>query len=170
MDKDAFVKLYDYTFWADRKFFDCVMALSEDQYRQHIDFSQGAICEHLVHMIGVEYWWIHFLRTGELDFFDESVFDAPREEVLQKQAEVEHEVRAYVDMLTPEELERRVKPDFWDADEQPIPVWQALIQVANHSTDHRAQAMAMIHTQFAGPTMEQDFLNYLHEHPSAALQ
>lgn len=163
MDKDAFVKLFDYVFWADRRFMDCVDALSEEQYRQHIDFSQGAISQHLVHLIGVEYWWIHFLRTGELDFADESVFLMPREQIRAKYAEVEREIRAYLDMLTPEELERRVKPDFWGEDEEPIAVWQALLQVVNHSTDHRAQAMAMMHTQFGAPTMEQDFLNYLEE-------
>lgn len=163
MDKDAFVTLYDYVFWADRRFFDRVMALSEEQYRQHIEFSQGAISEHLVHLIGVQHWWFHFLRTGELDFFDDAVFDLPREELREKQAEVERAVRAYLDTLTPEELQRRVKPDFWDDDRAPITVWQALLQVANHSTDHRAQAMAMMHTQFGAPTMEQDFLDYLAE-------
>jgi len=161
MDKDAFVNLYDYVFWADRRFMDCVDALTEEQYRQHIDFSQGAISEHLVHMLGVEYWWIHFLRTGELDFFQGEVFDWSREQIREKQAEVEREIRAYLDTLTPEELQRRVKPDFWGEDEQPIAVWQALLQVVNHSTDHRAQAMAMMHTQFNAPTMEQDYVNYL---------
>ena len=161
MDKDAFVNLYDYVFWADRRFMDCVDALTEEQYRQHIDFSQGAISEHLVHMLGVEYWWIHFLRTGELDFFQGEVFDWSREQIREKQAEVEREIRAYLDTLTPEELQRRVKPDFWGEDEQPIAVWQALLQVVNHSTDHRAQAMAMMHTQFGAPTFGQDYLSFL---------
>ena len=161
MDKDAFVNLYDYVFWADRRFMDCVDALTEEQYRQHIDFSQGAISEHLVHMLGVEYWWIHFLRTGELDFFQGEVFDWSREQIREKQAEVEREIRAYLDTLTPEELQRRVKPDFWGEDEQPIAVWQALLQVVNHSTDHRAQAMELMHTQFGAPTFGQDYLSFL---------
>ena len=161
MDKAAFVNLYDYVFWADRRFMDCVDALTEEQFRQHIDFSQGAISEHLVHLLGVEYWWIHFLRTGELDFFQEEVYSWSREQLREKQAEVEREIRAYLDTLTPEELQRRVKPDFWGEDEQPIAVWQALLQVVNHSTDHRAQAMAMMHTQFGAPTFGQDYLSFL---------
>ncbi|NDJ75429.1 MAG: hypothetical protein GYB65_04145, partial [Chloroflexi bacterium] len=75
---------------------------------------------------------------------------------------VEREVRAYIDALTSEELQRPVKPSFWDPDERPIMVREALVQVANHSTDHRAQIMAMLHTQFGAPTVEQDFLSYLH--------
>jgi len=161
MDKAAFVNLYDYVFWADRRFMDCVDALTEEQFRQHIDFSQGAISEHLVHLLGVEYWWIHFLRTGELDFFQEEVYSWSREQLREKQAEVEREIRAYLDTLTPEELQRRVKPDFWDEDEEPIAVWQALLQIANHSTDHRAQAMAIMHTQFGAPTFGQDYLSFL---------
>ncbi len=43
-----------------------------------------------------------------------------------------------------------------------IKVWEALVQVANHSTDHRAQIMAGLH-RLGAPTMGQDFLDYLFE-------
>jgi len=162
MDKTYFMDLYDYNFWADRKLFDCVMALTEEQYRQEIDFSSGPIAIHVLHTMGVEHWWIHFLKTGELDFFEDDL-RLPREEVRQKWDGVEREVRAYLETLTPEELERLVKPPFWEAHREPVKVWQALLQVANHSTDHRSQAMAMMHTKFGAPTFEQDYLEYLQE-------
>jgi uncharacterized damage-inducible protein DinB len=163
MNQDFFVQLYDYNFWADHKFFECVLALSDDQFYQEIDFSAGAICNHLVHILAVEYWWIHFLRTGQLDFpFDDEVH-YPREELRRKWDEVEREVRGYLATLTPEELQRTVKPSFWDESEASVTVAQALFQVANHSMDHRTQALAMMHTRFGAPTFEQDFLNYLQE-------
>ncbi|MEO1287780.1 MAG: DinB family protein [Chloroflexota bacterium] len=68
----------------------------------------------------------------------------------------------YVFSLTDDELQRKVKPSFWDDDDPPITVAQALTQVINHSTDHRAQTMAVLHTMgYDG--VGQDFLSYLHE-------
>ncbi len=164
MNKAYFIQLYDYTFWADYKLLECVMALTEEQYRQPIDFSIGPVFAHTVHIMAVEHWWLHFLKTGEIHFYDDDVFMLPREAVREKwQQEVEPEVFAYLDSLTPAELRRTVKPPFWSEDEPPVTVWQALIQVANHSTDHRAQAMAMMHTRYGAPTFGQDFLTYLEE-------
>jgi uncharacterized damage-inducible protein DinB len=163
MNKDYFIELYDYTFWGDRKLFECVMALSDEQYAQNIEFSQGSIRDHIVHMIGVEHWWIHFLATGDLDFYDEPVYTLSREKLRDMRAQVERDIRAYLNTLTPQELERRVKPSFWDEEDAPVTVWQALLQVANHSTDHRAQTMAMLHTKFGAPTFTQDYLTYLDE-------
>ena len=161
MNKAMFQQLYDYNYWANRKLWECVMTLTEEQYRQHIDFSMGSICVQCVHIMAVEHWWFHFLKTGELDFIPEEDLGLPREEIRQQWDAVEQNVRAYLDTITPEELEREVKPPFWDDDEAPVKVWQALLQVANHGTDHRAQTMAMLHTQFNAPTFGQDILSYL---------
>lgn len=162
MNAEFFAELYDYTFWADRKFFECVMALSEAQFRQHVDFSQGAVAQHVIHIMMVEYWWIHFLATGELEFIGNELESMSRDELRAKWDEVERGVRAYIATLTPAELARTVKPEFWDAEYPPITVAQALMQVVAHSMDHRVQAMAIMHTQFDGPTFGQDFLSYLH--------
>ena len=164
MDKATLIQLFDYTFWADRRVFACAEALSEQNFRAEIDFSVGSIARQIVHIMGVEYWWTHFLATDELDFFDESVHALPRAELRQHWDAVEQQVRATLETLTEAELQRKVKPPFWDDDEPPVKVWQALFQVINHSSDHRAQTMAMLHTQFGAPTVEQDFLAYLDEH------
>lgn len=162
MNADFFIELYDYTFWADRKFFGCVRTLSDEQFRQHIDYSQGAILYHVLHIMDVEQWWIHFLATGEYKAFEEEILTYSRDQLRQVWDEVEHMVRAYLATLTPAELARMVKPKFWDADTPPVTVAQALMQVVAHSMDHRVQAMAVMHTQFGAPTFEQDFLSYLH--------
>jgi len=164
VDQDFFVQLYDYTFWAERKLFDCVLTLSDAQYRQPISFSIGPICEHVVHLMSVEHWWVHFLQTGVIDFLDDAAAMAqPRARLRAQWDAVQGDVRAYLATLTPGELARVVRPPFWDEGRGPITVWQALLQVANHSTDHRAQALAMLHTQFGAPTFEQDLLGYLAE-------
>ena len=77
-------------------------------------------------------------------------------------------MRTYLDTLTPDELQRLMRPDEWVEWDQPAaPVWAALFQVLNHSTDHRAQMMKYIR-RLDGPTFEQDYVNYLYMDATAA--
>ena len=48
--------------------------------------------------------------------------------------------------------------------ERTTPLWEALIHILNHSTDHRAQTLALIH-QVGGKTIEQDLVFYSWENP-----
>jgi len=168
MNRDHFVELYDYTDWANRRVWNCVMQLSQEDFEKHLTFSIGAIHIQCAHTMGVEYWWLGFLRTGELNFItDEELEQYKDRELLRKRwNEVTETNKAYVASLTDAELQRLVKPSFWDENEQPISVAQALTQVANHSTDHRAQIMAMLHV-LGGEGVGQDFLEYLHRFASS---
>jgi uncharacterized damage-inducible protein DinB len=108
--------------------------------------------------MAVESWWFRFLNQGDLVFLDLEDYPS-RATIRSAWDEVERAVRGYLAALTPTELEREVRPPFWE-EGQPIKVWQALVQVANHSTDHRAQMLTGI-LQLGGPTIEQDYLGYL---------
>lgn len=66
----------------------------------------------------------------------------------------------YIQSLTDEELQRKVSVPWWDDADSKITVAQALTQVANHSTDHRAQTMAVLH-MLGYDGVGQDFLTYL---------
>jgi uncharacterized damage-inducible protein DinB len=108
---------------------------------------------------------LYFLEHGKMPDLDpdvvESYYDpaTPRSVIRQRWDEVEQGVMAYIDMLTPEALQREVKPSHWDADERPARVWEGLLQVVNHSTDHRAQILAGVH-RLGGKTIGQDYLNF----------
>ncbi|MBC8160894.1 MAG: DinB family protein [Roseiflexaceae bacterium] len=160
MDTAYFCDLYRYTYWANRKVWACVEQLNDEQFTQELDYSIGALRNQCIHTMGVESWWITFLATGTLQFL--SFDDYPtRASVRAKWDEIERYVLGYLDSLTPDQLQREVHPDFWE-DDPPIKLWQALLQVANHSTDHRAQILAGLH-RLGGPTVGQDYLDYLDE-------
>lgn len=166
MDKLFFRTLYDYTFWMDRKLWDCITTLTTEQFHEPWDYSIGSICDQCVHMLVVEFWWPYFLQHGVMP--DRSAFASSEIKTFaglsSKRDEVEQGVRAYIETLTPEELQREVKPPHWDADDRPVHVWEALLQVANHSTDHRAQILAGLH-RLGAQTIGQDYLLYTDEHP-----
>lgn len=161
MTKEFFQELFDYTYWAHRRVWACVVQLSEEQFTEALDSSVGSLHEQCLHTMSVEFWWFRFLATDTLEFLQAEQYPA-RATLRAKWDETEEQVRAYLETLTPDELQREVRPDFWDEGAQPIQVWQALFQVANHSTDHRAQTLASIH-RLGGPTVGQDYLAYLFE-------
>ncbi len=159
MDRQYFVELYDYNYWAQRRVWANVLQLSDEAFQQDLHYSVGSIRDQCAHMLSVEHWWFVFLGTGELTFLNNQQLTT-REAIRTQWDTTEALVRAYLDRLTPEELQHEVRPDFWTAERRPIRVYQALTQVANHSTDHRAQTLAGLH-RLGAPTAGQDVLDYL---------
>jgi uncharacterized damage-inducible protein DinB len=166
MEPNVFISLYAYNQWANRRVWDCVMQLTEEQFDRPIDYSIGSIHIQAAHTMGVTYWWFQFLKTGELRFVTDADYET-RASIRAKWDETETLVRDYVAGLTPAELTRTVKPPFWNEDQPPIPVYEALFQVAHHSTDHRAQTLAALH-RVGGPTTPQDYLFYHFDRAGAA--
>jgi len=159
MDKAYFVDLYRYNFWANRQVWKCAMALTDGQFDQPQDYSVGSVHDQLVHVLSVEYWWFFFLKERRLQFLEQVDDLRDRDAIRARWDAVEQYNLAYLETLTPAELERDVRPPFWE-NRKPVKVWNALIQVANHSTDHRAQTLAHLHT-LGVETVGQDYLDYI---------
>lgn len=156
-----FQELYDFNDWNNRRVWECLLSLPEEQMTQSVDAADWSLHIHCFHLISVEEWWIRFLATGEVKFLDLDAF--PNRATLRPQWDLTTVmVRDYVTALTPDALQRTVRPSFWKNSQGPIQVHQALTQVAMHSADHRAQMLTHIR-RFGGPTVEQDFLGYLFE-------
>jgi uncharacterized damage-inducible protein DinB len=166
MEPNVFINLYAYNQWANRRVWDCVVQLTDEQFDRPNDYSIGSIHIQTAHMMGVEHWWFQFLKTGELHFVSEADRET-RASLRAKWDETEILIRDYVADLTPAELTRTVKPPFWNADQPPIPIYEALFQIAHHSTDHRAQTLAALH-RVGGPTTPQDYLFYHFDRSGAA--
>ena len=159
MDPTVFREMFAYSFWANRQVWSCIEQLTEGQFTQDIAFSRGALRMQCIHIMGTESWWFHFLRTGEVAFLDAADYPT-RAAVRAKWDEVEREVISYLAGVSDADLVRMVRPEVWDDEDQPVHAWQAMLQVAMHSTDHRAQTLASIH-EMGGAGVEQDYLNYL---------
>lgn len=159
MSPEYFKVLYEYNSWANREVWRCSLHLSDEQLYARLDYSVGSVFNHLIHTMAVEYWWLHFLRTGELDFLNADDFTT-RDQIRTKWDVIDMTNHGYIATLTPQELERLVRPDDWDTDAKPVPLWQPLLQVAMHSLDHRSQTLRALY-DFGAPTIEQDFIYYI---------
>ncbi len=52
MNPDYFRTLFGYNFWADRKLWDCIMQLSEEQFTRDLEFSRGSLRNQIIHVMG----------------------------------------------------------------------------------------------------------------------
>jgi uncharacterized damage-inducible protein DinB len=159
MDAATFHDLFAYHRWANARVWDCLVALDDERFTRDLDYSVGSLRAQVLHAIAVEWWWVAFLRTGELDFLDQDAYP-DRDAIATLRAETDARTLAYLAGLTADELDRPVRPDFWPPEHAAIPVRDALLQVINHSTDHRAQTLAGLHA-VGGATTEQDYLSWL---------
>jgi uncharacterized damage-inducible protein DinB len=156
MHANAFTGLYAYNEWANHRVWACIEALNEARFDQHLDYSIGSIHNQINHLMSVETWWFIFLQTGQLRFVSEEDVRT-RATIRARWDETESLIRTYTASLTDEELLREVRPDFWNDDQPPVRVYEALFQVLNHSTDHRAQILAGLN-RLGAPTTPQDYL------------
>jgi uncharacterized damage-inducible protein DinB len=154
--QDLLQRWSEVVFWADWQFVDCVESLTPEQQQQDATYSIGSVIDHLAHLVRVEYWWFHFLQSGEYHFLRDSQYDT-LDAIKQSMHETHANIRKFLETVKDERLTETVKPEWWLPETKPITVAEAVIQVFNHSTDHRAQALQIIH-QLGGNTFQQDYI------------
>lgn len=131
---------------------DITAHLTDEQFTQVNAYSRGSIRTQLVHMASAQHYWLSAmldLPLPELNPDDYPTREAARAVCQQSDQTIMDTVRG----MSEADLERVVEG--WGQ-----PVWVGLMQVANHSTDHRAQILRAMH-DFAAPTLEQNFALYM---------
>lgn len=153
MNADNFRHAFEYHFMTNRKLWDqSVMALTDAQFVQPLDYSIGSIRNQTVHMFNVDdRWFCGLLNLPVPDFVNPE--DYPDRALVREMWDaVEQRQRLYLDDLTDDMLQQEFRPG--------ILVWQVLLHNINHGTDHRAQVLAMLHS-LGAPTFAQDYMYYV---------
>jgi uncharacterized damage-inducible protein DinB len=163
MNAAAFRHLYAYHFAENRKIWELyITQLTSEQFTQDVGYSIGSVRNHIVHLMSVDDGWFSGLRGVELpewlnpvEFNDMSVIRAYWDGV-------EARVRGYLDALTDDMLTQKPLSD--DPEDKDLLLWQILLHVANHGTDHRAQVLRLLH-DLGVKTGPQDYIFYVYDHP-----
>jgi uncharacterized damage-inducible protein DinB len=140
MNADAFRHFYNYHFAENRKIWDrYIMPLSNAQFSQSVAYSHGSVRDQIVHLINADDIWFSELQGLEpseplpaADFDDRHTIRAHWDSVEQR-------MRDYLAALRDEMLFD--KPIEEPNEDQDLIVWQVLLHVVNHGTDHRAQLL-----------------------------
>jgi uncharacterized damage-inducible protein DinB len=149
---DMIRTLFEYNDAMNGRLWDSIMTLSDEQLAQEVGYSRGSLQDQALHLTSAEGGWLRGLR-GEPDARQFHIDPADHPTPAAGQAawqETAGELLTYVSGLTQAELEETPAGI-------PVPRWQALLQLANHGTDHRAQMLRIL-ADFGAPTFEQDLL------------
>jgi uncharacterized damage-inducible protein DinB len=161
MNLDYLKTLYDYNFAANRRLWDCILQLSDEQFVHEVDYSFGSVRNQMVHLTSGDDRWLARLEGRPVpepalfaDYLTPTSAFARWEQVAE--AFMNH-----ISALTPEQLHETIeynmphrgglKRNFR---------WHILAHVVNHATDHRAQVLRMLY-DLGAPTFEQDLMIYL---------
>ena len=163
MNADAFRYLYDYHFTENRRMWDnCVTLLSSEQFTQNVAYSRGSVRDQIIHLVDVDELWFSELRGIQpSEPFPATSFD-DRENIRTKWDSIEQSMRDYLAQLRDDMLFD--KPIKEPEEDKGLTVWQVLLHVVNHGTDHRAQLLRLIH-DLGVKTISQDFIFYIYDHP-----
>ncbi|MCU0494331.1 MAG: DinB family protein [Chloroflexaceae bacterium] len=163
MNAEAFRHLYGYHFAENRKLWnEYVMQLSHEQFTQHVHYSHGSVCNQILHLMDVDEVWFSELRgVAPTEPLPPASAD-DRTSIRAHWDAVEQRMRDYLAGLQDEML--FTTPIVEPEEDKDLSVWQVLLHVVNHGTDHRAQLLRQLN-DLGLNTTAQDYIFYVYENP-----
>ena len=144
MEPEPLKDIFNFHYWARDRLLAGVTQLTVAQYTQPMAGGWGSVHDTLVHMVEAEEVWLARIGghspTGLV-----GAADTPTFEVMQERWEASAAaMTAYLRDSDTAELDRKVH--YTNTQGQPFstPVWQILLHVLNHATEHRAQVSTML--------------------------
>lgn len=162
MNADAFRHFLAYHIAENRKIWEQhIVPLSQEDFVRPLDYSIGSIRNHVVHLMSVDDTWFAGLRGVTIpEPLDPDQF-TDREAIRTYWDTVENRMYKYLNALHDDMLFN--KPFSFEEDKNLI-VWQVMLHIVNHGTDHRAQLLRLLH-DVGVETKSQDYIFYVYEHP-----
>lgn len=165
MNASHYRRLFEYNDWANHRVWECVTPLTEEQLRRPCDYSIGSIHEQVVHQMGAEWLFLQRVQGISPTSIPEAGEYPTRDAIRQQWDGITSDWQPFLATLSDDMLDNTITfTSFKGRTQRTMPLWEALTQMLNHSTDHRAQTLSLIH-QVGGKTQEQDFIFYAWENP-----
>jgi len=138
-------ELYDYHRWANRRLFEVATALGEEVVAQEVgqQFSYPIIRRMFGHLYGADRIWLSRWKGTSMTTVPGDEF-ATLASIRAPWDELEQELRAYLDALTPADLERIHEFRNQQGKLLRFPLGPQLQHVVNHATHHRSEIATMI--------------------------
>ena len=162
MMADVFRHFYDYHFSENRNIWDSyITPLSDEQFTQDVGYSHGSVRNQILHLISVDDAWFSGLRGVEISDSLDAATPVDRNVIRARWDAVEQRMRDYLAELRDDRL---FEKPFAEGEDKDLILWQVLLQVANHGTDHRAQLLRLLN-DLGVKTVSQDYIFYAYDHP-----
>jgi uncharacterized damage-inducible protein DinB len=129
---------YRYNEWANEKVLAAAAQVDDEELAQQRVSSRGSIVNDLAHIVSAQEGWLGRIVGEE----SPAPWEAPLVDVmsaLRERFDDSHDrLRQYAERLTEDELTRTIGIE-WQGDTYEYDVWQILMHLANHGTQHRAE-------------------------------
>ena len=143
MDKQIISSMYEYGIWANNKLLEAASTLTNEQLVKPFTKYEFSILGSFVHLVAAELRWHQVWSGGQMGE-RLTVADLPTMEAVRAKWEpLWAERRAFIESLTPEKLQQAFVRKVQGVERTTI-MWQALVHVANHGTQHRSEIALML--------------------------
>jgi len=150
-NKDAVGRLIEYTKWANHRVVRAAATLGVSDYARDLGSSYGGVRGTLAHILGAEWIWLErFKGVSPSRLPDEGEFPDILELRSRWKAIEEHR-DSWFKNLSEGGLRQKIRYRALDGKGFEAPLWQLIQHVANHSTYHRGQVVAMLRILGAKP-------------------
>ncbi len=162
MTPEAIRKVYDYSYWAFERVWNCICQLTDEQFTQELGYSSGSIRNLVIHMISSHHRWANRLKREAVpphlnfeDFLTQNAMKA-------KWDVAKAEFLEYIYSLDQAQLEEVVRYEIASRDVVSTSHrWEALLHLANQPPNLRSPILVGPHRQFGIQTIEQDMIFFL---------
>ena len=162
MNANAFRHFYDYHFTENRNIWDrFITPLPQEHFTQHVDYSHGSVRDQIVHLMSCDDTWFSALRDVEVSEPLNPAHFEDRNIIRARWDGIEQSMRDYLAALRDDML---FEKPFAEGEDKDLILWQVLLHVANHGTDHRAQVLRSLN-DLGMKTTSQDYIFYVDDHP-----
>jgi uncharacterized damage-inducible protein DinB len=151
MDVRPFQHLFEYNRWANRRTREAVACVSPEQFQRQAGGSYGSLRNTLAHLIASEWVWLRRWQGTSPTASPFSEEPLTLGNLGSKWQPIELETRAFIDSLTPENLEQSVAYSTTRGQPFSEPLWQQLQHLVNHSSYHRGQIVTLLRQLGAEP-------------------
>jgi len=160
MNKQDITLLYKYNQWANAKILDAASSVTSDQFLAPASFPHGGLRGTLVHTLFAEWIWRH-RWDGTSPVVRLKPDDFPTFESLRSRwADEEKSLMSFVDQVTDERLNSYFFYKATDGSPYERILWQTMLHLVNHGTQHRSEAAALL-THFGQSPGDIDFIYFL---------
>ena len=134
--------LYDYNYWANKRYLTVAETLSEEQLFRKQGHSWDSVHAVFVHMMSSERMWGQRWHREKGTFLDPKDFPTVAS-IHEYWVDVEKNMRGFLAEQTEGSLLRDVTYTNPKGETFTLPLWQMVVQPPNHNTHHRGEMAAM---------------------------
>ena len=141
---EYFKTLYDYNYWANTQILDAVEHVTDEQLFAPTHDSYGNLHGTLVHTMSAEWLWrMRWLGTSPKVTLHNEDFSSLAA-IRSRWNEEEQQMRTFLASLNEKNVQRVVQYTNIRGQTYSAPLWQLMMHLVNHGTQHRSEAATIL--------------------------